>query len=156
MKATNFSRWTRWNERDQLQGIQSPGIYAIAISRDDLAESRFSWSEFIVYFGMTNAVAGLKGRLKQFDNTIMGKSGHGGADRFLTDHPKYRTLTKVLYVAVAPFVCDVTSNSPKDLLTMGEVAKAEYECFAKYAALWGNLPKYNDKKISPKHYQNQS
>jgi hypothetical protein len=102
---------------------------------------------------MTNSVAGLKGRLKQFDNTIFGKPGfHGGADRFLTDYPNYTSLTEILYVSVAPFECDVKSSTSIDLLTMGDVAKAEYECFAKYKKLFGRLPKYNDKKISPKHY----
>jgi len=31
------------------------------------------------------------------------------------------------------------------------LAKAEYECFAKYAKAFNRLPKYNDKKNSPKH-----
>jgi hypothetical protein len=33
---------------------------------------------------------------------------------------------------------------------MGAVARAEYLAFAKYAERFGVLPKYNDKKNSPK------
>jgi len=99
---------------------------------------------------MSNAVSGLKGRLKQFDNTIIGKAGHGGAERFLYDYPDHKKLVPKLYVAVAPFKCKVTSNAPADLLTMGDVAKAEYECWAEYVRLYKSPPQYNDKKRSPK------
>lgn len=100
---------------------------------------------------MTNALAGLKGRLKQFDNTIIGKRGHGGADRFRYDYPRYKDLVPQLYVAVMCFECNVASNAPADLVIMGDVAKAEYDCFAKYVEVYERLPKYNDKKNSPKH-----
>ena len=151
MDTKRFSRWTRWADRDYLNDLHLPGVYAIAISKEDLSSKKFSWIEKIAYFGMTNAIAGLKGRLKQFDNTIIGKSGHGGADRFRHDYPRYEDLVRDLFVSVVPFKCKVTSNSPADLLTMGDVAKAEYECFAKYAKAFKRLPKYNDKKNSPKH-----
>ena len=55
-----------------------------------------------------------------------------------------------LYVAVAPFKCSVTSNAPADLLTMGDVARAEFECWAKFVRVHKRLPKYNDKKNAPK------
>lgn len=107
---------------------------------------------------MTNSVAGLNGRLNQFHNTISHKSRqHGGADRFLNDHDDYEKLRKTLYVAVAPFKCDVKSNKPADLIAMGNVAKAEYECWAEYANNFDNhLPKYNDKKNSPKDWHEQA
>ncbi|MEO8332812.1 MAG: hypothetical protein ABI479_10300 [Gallionella sp.] len=151
MDAKRFSRWVGWADREQLKGIKFPGIYALAISPQDLSGKRFLWIQEIVYVGMTNAVSGLKGRLKQFDNTVIGKTGHGGADRFRYDHPIYKKLLPVLYVAVAPFECDVASNAPADLLLMGDVARAEYECFAQFSKLFDTLPKYNDKKNSPKY-----
>jgi len=43
---------------------------------------------------MTNSISGLKGRLKQFDNTIIGKAGHGGADRVRFKHQNYEQLIK--------------------------------------------------------------
>jgi hypothetical protein len=60
-------------------------------------------------------------------------------------------LVPILYVTVAPFACRVTSNTPADLIRMGKVAKAEYECFAEYVKAFGKLPKYNDKKNYPKY-----
>jgi hypothetical protein len=92
--------------------LEFPGIYALAISRNSLANQSFTWDSKIVYFGMTNSKAGLKGRLSQFHTTVSEiSSHHGGADRFLNDHD-YAKLRKTLYVAVAPFKCDVESNQP--------------------------------------------
>ena len=106
----------------------------------------------ISYFGMTNAIAGLRGRLKQFDNTINGKTGHGGAERFMSVYKDKveKELVPNLYVAIWPFECDVKSNLPHDLLIMGEVAKAEFVCFAEYSKKFTKLSKYNDKSASPK------
>jgi hypothetical protein len=33
---------------------------------------------------------------------------------------------------------------------MGDVAKAEYECWAQFVTIFQRLPKYNDKKNAPK------
>jgi hypothetical protein len=152
MDTKRFSRWTHWADRDNLDDLRLPGVYAIAISNENLSNKKFSWLEQIVYFGMTNAANGLKGRLKQFDNTIIGKRGHGGADRFRRDYPRHEDLVPHLFVAVARFECDVTSNTPDDLVIMGDVAKAEYECFAKYVKVFKHgKPKYNDTKNSPKY-----
>ncbi len=100
---------------------------------------------------MTNAITGLKGRLKAFDNTIMGKRGHGGADRVRYEYQNYSKLVKNLYVSVAPFKADVKSNQPKDLMKMGDVAKFEYQCFAHFVGIHGRLPKFNNKKEAPKY-----
>jgi hypothetical protein len=99
---------------------------------------------------MTNSINGLRGRLRQFENTIRGKQGHGGADRFCYDYQNPEDLFSCLYVAVSPFPCDVKVLSAQNLIIMGDVAKAEYECFARYAKNFGKLPKYNDKAMSPK------
>jgi len=104
---------------------------------------------------MTNSVAGLRGRLQQFENTIIGKSGHGGADRFRYDFPDHRLLKPFIFVAAMPIECDVTSNKPESLLAMGTVAMAEYECFAQYVELHGELPKYNNKKSTLKWSKNK-
>ena len=153
MGKIKFSCWVKWENRQQQlkDDLRHPGIYALAISISSLADKSFSWDREIVYFGMTNSATGLKGRLKQFDNTINGKDGHGGAWRFRYDHPNYTELISKLYVAVSSFECKVTSNKPSDLLIMGDVAKAEYECWAEYVAKFNQLPKYNDKKNSPKY-----
>ena len=107
--------------------------------------------EEIKYIGMTNARKGLKSRLNQFDNTIKGKRGHGGADRFRYKHEDYNKLSQNLYVAVQSFKCDVKSNQPSDLIIMGEVAKHEYVCFSEYVKLFKKLPEFNDKENTRKY-----
>ncbi len=151
MTKYTFTKWTSWENRNNLIDIRFPGIYCIAISDIDLSGQNFKWISEINYVGMSNAQNGLKGRLKQFDNTINGKTGHGGADRFRYKYEKYQDLIGKLFVSVCPFNCDVKSNSPKDLRIMGEVAKFEYECFANYVDKFGQLPEFNNKKESPKY-----
>lgn len=139
-----FSKWVNWKNRDFLNGVKYPGVYCIAISEVDLSEKDFEWVPEIKYIGMTNSRAGLKGRLKQFDNTILGKKGHGGAHRVRYKHPNYQVLVDKLFVSVCSFHCDVKSNISKDLITMGEVAKFEYDCFATYVENFDCLPEFND------------
>jgi len=146
-----FSQWIKWKDRNSLNGIKYPGIYCISISEKDLSGQNFEWISKITYVGMTNSKAGLKGRLKQFDNTIIGKTGHGGADRFRFKYENYQELVDKLYVSVCSFECDVKSNTPKDLRIMGEVAKFEYDCFAEYVEKFGDLPEFNNKSKSPKY-----
>ena len=152
MNTEKFSKWYKWKNRNNAENIKFPGIYIIIIiSENNIEGQKFNWLPDIKYVGMTNSVAGLKGRLKQFDNTIIGKTGHGGADRFRYEYQDYDELIDKMYVSVIPFVCDVKSNSPKDLKIMGEVAKFEYDCFAKYVELYKKLPKFNDKKATKKY-----
>lgn len=150
MKEYTFTDWNKWENRNSLIGINYPGIYSIAISEENLSRQPFKLISNIKYFGMTNSIAGLKGRLKQFDNTISGKEGHGGAKRFLHKHRDYDKLVEHLFVSVCAFPCDVKSNSAEDLRIMGQVAKFEYDCFAEYVENFGRLPEFNDKKKSPK------
>ena len=151
MKENRFTEWINWENRNSLEGIKFPGIYCIAISDFDLSQQKFKWISEINYVGMTNSINGLKGRLKQFDNTIIGKTGHGGADRFRFKYENYPELIEKLYVSVCSFECNVKSNSPKDLRIMGEVAKFEYDCFAIYTEKFNCLPEFNDKKNSLKY-----
>ncbi|MDP2652588.1 MAG: hypothetical protein Q8Q08_00995 [Candidatus Omnitrophota bacterium] len=99
---------------------------------------------------MTNSRNGLRGRLNQFHNTIVGKIGHGGAERFLFKYKNHDALEKILFVSVNFMKCDVSSADPEDLRKMGDVASFEYACFAEYAKRFGRLPEFNDKKASPK------
>jgi hypothetical protein len=151
MYETKFSPWRSWSSRDEALGAEYPGVYALAYSTRDIAGKPFSWRREIIYFGMTNAAYGLKGRLKQFDNTILGRTGHGGADRVRFKYRDYSKLVRKLYVAVAPFKCGAISDEPRDLRTMGEVAKFEYLCLAYFVEHFRKLPEFNDKKNSPKY-----
>lgn len=145
-----FTKWTTWENRNNINGIEYPGIYCVAISESNLSEQDFSWICEIKYVGMSNSHAGLKGRLKQFDNTISGKTGHGGADRFRCKYPNYQDLVNRLFVSISSFPCDVKSNTARNLRIMGDVAKFEYECFATYVEKFNCLPEFNDKAKSPK------
>jgi len=144
-----FSAWQSWERRTQLQNLHYPGIYAIATDID-LSGMEFDWIPQIVYFGMTNSAAGLRGRMKQFDNSLIGRPGHGGGQRFMFGQRTDGSQRQKLYVSVWTFECDVRSDAPADLRMMGEVLRAEFLCFAKYVEKFGRLPKFNDKKSSPK------
>ncbi len=99
---------------------------------------------------MTNSKNGLKNRLKQFDDGIRGKKGHGGAARVRHKHKNYKEMAPKLFVSVALFKCEVSSNKPSDLIMMGKVAEFEYRCLANYVARYKELPEFNDKERSPK------
>ncbi|MCL4537495.1 MAG: hypothetical protein M1610_07885 [Nitrospirae bacterium] len=152
MKNPKFSRWVRWEDRGKIDGIKNPGVYAIAITTKNISETPFLFNDKIVYFGMTNSGGGLQARLNQFNYTIAQKkrSVHGGAERFLYKYNNYSKLIKKLFVSVCAVECDVKSNCPQDLSKMGDVAKLEYYCFAKYVDKFKKLPEFNDKKKSPK------
>lgn len=151
MYEKRFTSWQKWPTREELPGIKYPGVYVLSYLNEDLITTEFSWRKEIIYVGMTNSLSGLQGRLKQFDNTIIGKTGHGGADRVRYKYPDYNTLTQKLYVSVAAFECSPKKATSKDLLIMGDVAKFEYECFAHFQNTFGSLPEFNNKKSSPKY-----
>jgi hypothetical protein len=147
-----FSNWARWDKRESLEGIKYPGIYCIAISKNNLSNKSFNWTSEIDYIGMTNSQEGLKGRLKQFNNKLFGKKAkHRGADRFRFKHQNYQELVDMLFVSVCSFKCNVKSYKPEDLRIMGDVAKFEYECFATYVEKFSKMPEFNNKKLSPKY-----
>jgi hypothetical protein len=145
-----FSDWYSWKGKDTIYGRKFPGIYCIAISDTNISGQKFNWIREIKYIGMTNSKGGLQARLKQFDNTINWKEGHGGACRFRYKYPDYQSLIKKLFVSICYRECDVTSIYPNDLNIMGEVAKLEYTSFAEYVRRFNELPEFNDKEKSPK------
>jgi hypothetical protein len=145
-----FSVWKRWDKRNSLSGMESPGIYAIAYSRKVIAETEFDFIREIVYFGMTNSKGGMRSRLRAFDRTISGFRGHGGAKRVIFRHPNYASLVSKLYVSIWRQKCDVTSLDPDEWRKKGRIAKREYDCIARYLEIFGDLPEFNDMKRSPK------
>jgi len=150
MMDSEFSNWAKWSGRNGLDGIKLPGVYAIALSKQDISGTSFEWRRDVIYVGMTNSKGGLKSRLQQFENTIKGGGGHGGASRVRYKYPDHEKLIHRLYVSVWPKACSVLSKQPSDLRAMGEVAKFEYECFAHFVEAFHQLPEFNDKKRSPK------
>lgn len=152
MKIEGFSVWKKWSARSEFESdLEWPGVYALAVSTKDLSNKPFSLIEEVRYFGMTRAKAGLKSRLGQFNNTIIGKIGHGGAERFLGAYEKdMKLLKKNLYVSINFMKCDVKSNNPEDLKKIGKILEFEYICFAKYVEKHDELPRFNNFKKSPK------
>jgi hypothetical protein len=55
------------------------------------------------YVGVTNSKGGLRTRLRQFDWTIAGTLGHGGADRVRFRHGSYSRFANKAFVDVAAF-----------------------------------------------------
>lgn len=152
MFTPQFSKWKRWNDRLTLADLKLPGVYALALTNEDISNLDYSLIPEIKYFGMTNAKKGLASRLVQFDNVIHDRKGpgHGGGWRFRFDYPDGKTMLPFLFVSVSPFPCKVDSNHPDDLRIMGQVCEFEYSCIANYVEIFEALPKYNDKKASPK------
>lgn len=140
-----FSIWHSWTERDEHEAATFPGVHVVAITRSRLKGRRFSWLDDIAYIGMTNSIAGLKSRLRQFDRTMAGKLEHGGADRVRFRYRDYARFTKRAYVAVAAFRSNPASNLAQDLRVMGNVARFEYQCLAWFVDEFGRLPDFNDK-----------
>jgi len=96
-----FSNWIKWSDRNKLEDLKYPGVYAISYNGHDVSNNSFDWIKEIIYVGMTNSKKGLERRLKQFDNTILGKKDqHGGAKRVRYKYNNYDKLIKCLYVAV--------------------------------------------------------
>ncbi|RUO34880.1 hypothetical protein [Aliidiomarina soli] len=150
MKLT-FSPWYHWSSRNEYPGIAFPGIYVVALSEDNLCGKAFSFKDGVIYVGMTNSVAGLRGRLTQFDNTIAQKRcQHGGADRVLYKHQNYPALVKNLYVSLCHETCEPAAETALDLRAMGKVCNAEYEMMARCVEELGQLPEFNRKKESLK------
>jgi len=145
-----FSHWENWSNRNGLSRIKFPGVYALAFSEKDISGSPHSWSKEVIYIGMTNSKGGLKSRLQQFENTIIGKEGHGGARRVMRKHPDYGELVSRLYVSVCPKDCNASSCDPVNLRLKGEVAKQEYDCFADFVEVFHVMLEFNDMKRSPK------
>lgn len=147
---SRFSKWVPWTARYELPNMDCPGVYAIAYSTRNLSGRPFRWSSAVIYVGMTNSAGGLRARLRQFDNTMQHKEGHGGAQRVRRKHRHYATFCRRAFVAVMACRCSPKSNSPKDIRKMGDVARSEYHCIAEFAERFGNLPEFNDKQRSPK------
>ena len=145
MKESKFSCWIRWADRDELENLKYPGVYAIAKSTRNLAGKPFTFRKEIIYFGMTNFTGGLRARLNRFDDTISRKRiSHGGAERVLFKYPVYEELEPELFVSVSHTKCDVTSKQPKALRLKGKVLQQEYLCFAEFAERFEKMPEFND------------
>jgi hypothetical protein len=92
MADEDFDRWHHWSDRVKLRGLQHAGVYVLAVSGDDLQRKPFSWLPEVAYVGMTNSLAGLIGRLKQFDSTILARPDTEGRSAFDTSTPSIQNF----------------------------------------------------------------
>ena len=179
-----FSLWEKIDEDNYPEKLKKdnkpddiykhPGIYAIAIDESDSMDGKkFHFEDIsrkIVYFGMTNSKDGLRGRLKQFFNTIYkcnGTSQHGGACRFCTHAEKKidKKWKEKLFFSTYPFKkCIVDElgsgnikgkiigeeKAPEMFEFMGKVALTEYLCFTHYVRKNREMPKFNNKSDNEK------
>ncbi|PHM45089.1 hypothetical protein Xmau_01294 [Xenorhabdus mauleonii] len=141
--ALCYGKWYSWENRHAQENISMPGIYAIMITHDDYSGRNFNWQDDITYIGMTVAKSGLKGRLQQLENSLVGKSGHSGGNRirekFISEgYGLYDTANhqwsdgKKLFVCIQAITLNPMDSLPERLKKKGFVANLEYLAFAKY------------------------
>lgn len=53
-----FSNWIKWSNRNKLNDLQYPGVYAISYNENDISNNSFDWIREIIYLGMTNSEKG--------------------------------------------------------------------------------------------------
>lgn len=153
--VSNFSHWVRWDNRNSLANFSNGGVYVIAAAKEnEFGDTQFSWSEKIIYIGVTRAKGGLKSRVDAFDRTMRNvppKTFHGGAERLRWHYSDYAKFKDSVWIAISTVKkYKVPPVSSSDYRAMGDALKLEYDCFAEYFEKHENLPLGNDWKRSPK------
>jgi len=93
-----FSNWIHWDNRDELDEIQFPGIYLLAHFDCVPAGPTYPKDKNIIYNGETCNT--LKNRWRQFHRSAFeDKQGHSGG---ITYREHQRSKGKILYVAAFP------------------------------------------------------
>jgi len=94
-----FSRWCRWVERENLDGMDAAGVYALACFDGDPPPTVDVLDERTVYIGET-CDNSLTGRLWQFNRSaFLQKGGHSGGCSF---NSRCGGQGERLYVSVYP------------------------------------------------------
>lgn len=127
----SFSSWVSWANRNSIPDGNSPGVYLVAVSAEDLAGKAVEWSH-VSYIGMSNALGGIKGRLRQFDRAIQGNGGHSGGNKAFDVWKHYSAWADQVFVSAMPVPCNPWRRTPEDLQRMGLVTFLEYEAFSAY------------------------
>ena len=136
-----FSPWIRWIDRATLPNIQSPGVYAIAVSSRDIHGENFSWHEQIAYIGHSD---GIIKRLRTFDAVLLMKQDkHSGAKKMRQKYTDYDALVEKLYVAIAPIGQGRVIKSADCWRRIGDARKLECDCFASFHEKYQRMPEFN-------------
>jgi hypothetical protein len=144
------TKWYKWENRNEIPNNDEPAIYFIAYSPNDISNTEFSLIRDIIYIGMTISQGGLKSRLRQFEATMNGRSGHGGAVRVRFKHKNKDAFFKKAYISARIFPISVGRDTPNDWRIKGDCVGFEYKSFADYHEKYKMLPEFNDHNKSKK------
>ena len=86
----------------------------------------------------------------QFEATMNGKTGHGGAERVLFKHKNPDKFFSKAYVSAKIFPLSATRDTPNDWRTKSKCVGFEFKSFADYLEKYNMLPEFNDHKKSKK------
>ena len=132
-----FSQWYRWNDREESQNLDHPGVYLLAHFPGVVPSVVGPESQEIVYIGETTRKQGLRKRLRQFEKSAMtGEHAHAGGRTY---HTTIGQIRGDLYVAVWP-VRDLNPETGPALIRY-----VERKLIWEYARKWGAMPRCNRK-----------
>jgi len=132
-----FSKWTRWGERTRLNGIQNPGVYALARFTKPPRGPVELRARNIIYFGETCGNS-LRGRWRAFHRSAFeGNRGHSGGRTYRRRFGGKGM--RGLYVAAFP-----VEGLTKELRALF-IRYIERKVILEYASKWGVAPKCNRK-----------
>ncbi len=128
-----FCEWRSWENRGEVPGKDSPGVYFIACS-DTKPDSYRAHHEAIIYIGETSQRT-LGRRLWEFNTSAFnGKPGHSGGHTFKRNMPD--ATPGHLWVSA----CPVALGEP---YTTAYIKYLERRLLWEYVNTWGCLPPCN-------------
>jgi hypothetical protein len=131
-----FGRWCRWVDRDQLEGVDAAGVYALACFDGNPPTEVDVLDERVVYLGETCDNT-LSGRLWQFNRSaFQQKNGHSGGWSFCS---RCADQGDKLHVAVFPVA---TLLEP---LRSAFIRHTERRLLWEFVHRWGRRPVCNSK-----------
>jgi hypothetical protein len=100
-----FSSWSIWRDKNNLENIKFPGIYIIAKFKSNLSRKVDLKDKDIIYMGET--CSSLQKRLRQFNRSAFkGARGHSGGSSY---RKKYNDKGENLYISIFP-VFNISDN----------------------------------------------
>ena len=136
------TRWIDLHDDEALAGgdLRYPGVYLLAYSAKPSFGGSTIKANDVFYVGMSNAIGGVRARLKQFKGGIENNGLHSGAKRFYREFGGGKPFAgaksgKRLYFAALTFECvsDKALAKPDDFRLMGHINCLEYYAIAHVA-----------------------
>jgi len=146
-----FSPWTRWGQRSNLNGLHNVGVYILAkYEKKEVPHSPDPLDKDVVYIGGTNIgeTTSLRKRLDDFHRAAFGTGGnHGGGTSYKRS---FGTDQVGLCVSVCPiFWIGDKATQPLDdadyieFVVVRVVRWIEVCLRGSYVYQWGRLPRCN-------------